>query len=104
MRELKYVEGHIEKNDDYAELKNFIAQGEITVTITLAEYRELIAVKANKDYLVDQAEKDKWQREQQNKKLTEENDKLKAELYALKTENDELKACGATTENTEEDE
>lgn len=62
---------------------NYIAEKEITVTITLNEYRELVSVKALKDKLVADAEKDKWARENENSKLKEENAVLKAELYEL---------------------
>ena len=52
--------------------------------ITLAEYRELVSVKAIKDKLVKDAEDGKYQREAEIKKLTGENAALKAELYELR--------------------
>ena len=71
----------VEKYNDDA--NNYTGEKEITVTITLNEYRELVSVKATKDVLVKAAEKDKWERESENKALKEENARLKAELYEL---------------------
>lgn len=74
-----------EKKMDYSfESKNFIIDGELTVTITLSEYRELVSSKATKQAEIDKAEDKKWERDSENKKLKEENAKLKAELYELK--------------------
>lgn len=102
--EMKYVDGHIEKEiDSYGrDDKNFVAQGEITITITLKEYRELVATQANKDLLVSQAEEDKYTRNSENEKLRAENGKLKEELYELKTQLDEYK--NSVKENDEEEE
>ena len=62
---------------------NFAVDAELTVRITLSEYRDLVSIKATKDVLVKQAETDKWAREQENKGLKEENAKLKSENYDL---------------------
>ena len=62
---------------------NFAVDSELTVRITLGEYRDLVSIKATKDVLVKQAETDKWAREQENKGLKEENAKLKSENYKL---------------------
>lgn len=62
---------------------NFVVDAELTVRITLDEYRDLVSIKATKDVLVKQAETDKWAREQENKGLKEENAKLKSENYDL---------------------
>ena len=67
MAETKYSKEMGNYGDDP---NNYVAPDEITVRITLAEYRELVSVKAIKDKLV--------------KKLTEENATLKAELYELR--------------------
>ncbi|MBR4472474.1 MAG: hypothetical protein IKS55_02445 [Oscillospiraceae bacterium] len=72
--------------------KNFIAPQEITVTITLEEYRTLVANNATRQKDIDAATNDKFVREQQIKDVTAANDKLKGENYDLKTQIDELKA------------
>ena len=69
---------------------NLVAGGELTVRITLAEYRELVAKVATRDAAVEQANKDKYQREQDIKRVTDENAALKAELYELKKRLDDL--------------
>ena len=81
MAETKYSKEMGSYGDDP---NNYVAPDEITVRITLAEYRELVSVKAVKDKLVKDAEDGKYQRETDIKKLTEENATLKAELYELR--------------------
>ena len=72
------------KTDEYSSNKdNFEIDGELTVTITLNEYRNLVSVSATKDLLVKQAESDKYTREQENRALKEQNEKLKGENYDL---------------------
>ena len=63
--------------------KNFMAESEIMVTITLGEYRELIEKNARSTYDIDKANKDKYERESENKKLKEEVEKLRAKVYEL---------------------
>ena len=65
---------------------------ELRVTITLAEYRDLVSAVATKDADVKKVETDKYSREQENKRLTEENAKLKAELYELNKKTEVLSA------------
>ena len=65
--------------------KDYVAENELTVTITLAEYRELIASIATKDYDISNANKDKYERDAENKRLKDEVETLRAEIYALKT-------------------
>lgn len=59
---------------------NFVASGEITVTITLNEYRELVQSNATKKYDVYKANNDKWEREAEIRRQKEENNKLREEL------------------------
>ena len=74
-----------EKKMDYSfESKNFVIDGELTVTITLSEYRDLVSTKATKDAAIRKADEDKYNRESENKRLKDENAALKAELYELK--------------------
>lgn len=50
------------KMDDYnTKMNDFVANGEITVTITLSEYRELVESKAKKQYEIDKANSEKWE-------------------------------------------
>lgn len=69
--------GHSAAND-------FVAESEITVTITLNEYRQLIHDNAITEKTVAEANKDKWTRETENTDLKKENASLKQELYELK--------------------
>ena len=62
---------------------DFLASGELTVTITLEEYRRLVRECATREYCIDEAEKDKYTRERENEELRKENAELKAELYEL---------------------
>ena len=81
----KKIEGYsFEKND-------FIAPQEITITITLAEYRELVKKVATRDADIDKANADKYKRENEIKELTEEVAELKAKLYELQNEKKEQK-------------
>lgn len=68
-----------------AKLQNFIAPQEITVTITLSEYRDLVSKVATRDADIDKANTDKWKKEDENKKLKAEVSALKAELYELQS-------------------
>lgn len=69
-------------------IKDFAVSNELTVTITLAEYRKLLSDVATSEYRISQETKDRFEREAQNRKLTEENASLKAELYELKKKYD----------------
>lgn len=63
--------------------KDFVAESEITITITLAEYRALVTSEATKQYDIAKANEDKYKRDSENKMLKEEVDSLRAKLYAL---------------------
>ena len=72
------------KLDNYGSNNNdFLASGELTVTITLEEYRKLVRDCATRDYCINEAEKDKYTRDHENEELRKENAELKAELYEL---------------------
>jgi ribosomal protein L9 len=60
----------------YGEGKNFTIPHELTVTITLQEYRDLVKSNAIKEHEID--------------KIRSEKDKLNEELKSYKTENDML--------------
>lgn len=77
------------KMDGYSfEKKDFVASGEITVTITLGEYRKLIADNATAQQRIDKANEDKYSRNAENEALKKENAELKAELYELTKANE----------------
>ena len=63
--------------------KDYVAENELTITITLAEYRELIASNATKQYDIAKANEDKYKRDAENKMLKEEVDALRARIYEL---------------------
>lgn len=72
------------KLDRYGfENNDFLASGELTVTITLSEYRKLVKDVATAQARIDKAEADKYERNRENERLTEENNRLKAELYEM---------------------
>lgn len=87
------------KMDGYSfEKKDFVASGEITVTITLGEYRKLIADNATAQQRIDKADEDRYSRNSENEALKKENAELKAELYELKKASETV---DASEENTE---
>lgn len=63
--------------------KDFVAEGELTITITLDEYRSLIASDATKEQAITKANADKYERDAENARLKEENDALRAKVYEL---------------------
>jgi chromosome segregation ATPase len=71
--------------------KNFVAPGELTVTITVEEYRELVSSDATRKQQIAEANADKYDRNQQIAKLTKEVEELKAELYETKKLLDQYK-------------
>ena len=70
------------KDCGYRQEDNFIIEGELTVTITLNEYRELVSAKAIKEDA---------ERKLRNEKYTIENEikKLKEQIVKLTTETEE---------------
>ena len=72
------------KLDRYGfENNDFLASGELTVTITLSEYRKLVKDVATAQARIDKAEADRYERNSENTRLTEENNRLKAELCEM---------------------
>jgi len=74
----KKLDGYSVNNND------FKAQGELTVEITLSECRDLVGKSATASSRIDEANKDKYEREQENKRLKTQIEELKAENYELK--------------------
>lgn len=62
---------------------NFLAGQELTVTITLREYRELVASKATADQAIQASREKVAKLEQDLKKAQEQAERLKAENYDL---------------------
>ena len=80
------------KLDQYgANFKDFVAPHELTVTITLNEYRELVKEIATKEKDINEANKDKYTREA-------ENDRLRGEVAELKTKLYEMQNCTETSD------
>ena len=63
--------------------KDFVAEGELTITITLAEYRALIASEAVKQHEIAKANADKYERDSENARLKEEVNSLRAKIYDM---------------------
>lgn len=68
------------------ENKDFIAPQELTVTISLNEYRTLVAETATKNEDIKAATREKYKYKTENEKLKEEIADLKAELYKFMQE------------------
>lgn len=83
-----------------SEQNDFQAENELTVKITLNEYRNLIKEHALSDHKIKEAEKNKYTRESENKKLKEENKELSMKLEIYKAKYGELEA----SKNKEADE
>ena len=64
---------------------NFVATGEITVTITLSEYRNLIKEKATKDAEIQELRSSKYSANEQIKAAKEEIAELKEQIVRLKS-------------------
>lgn len=64
---------------------NFVATGEITVTITLSEYRNLIKEKATKDAEIQELRNSKYSADEQTKAAKEEIAELKEQIVRLKS-------------------
>lgn len=57
------------KDADYGNKNDFVGESEITVTITLAEYRDLVATKATRDDVKAKLQKRIWELERENNDL-----------------------------------
>ena len=77
---------------------DFLAAGELTVTVTLSEYRKLVKDVATAQARIDKAEADRYDRNRENERLTEENNRLKAELYEMQKASEVI---DKSEENTE---
>lgn len=72
------------KLENYSfEENNYIIPEEITLTVTLREYRDLVSKCAAADALIKRAEENKWLREKENKELKEEVAELKSQISQI---------------------
>lgn len=83
------------KTDGYGyNMNDFKAAQELTLEITLNEYRDLVTQVATKKDEIDRANADKYERENEIKRLKEQVESLKAENYELKKTCDRLMPNG----------
>lgn len=81
------------KLDRYGVNNNdFVASSELTVTITLNEYRDLVGKVATSSARISEAEKDKYSRDNENKTLKEKVKELERKLLEYRAEYGELKS------------
>lgn len=86
----------------YTEATNDISVDELTVTITLNEYKKLVIDQATMLLQIDNAEKGKYARETENSDLRKENKKLQAEMYELKKKLEKLEENADSMQQTSE--
>lgn len=77
---------------------NYVIEHELTVKITLAEYRELVSDQATMKTQIAKAEENRYSRESENKQLKEENELLKAEIYEMSKTLEKIKEAEAEQE------
>lgn len=70
---------------------DFVADCELTVTITLAEYRELVETKATCDRKIKEADDKRIEHYSKANALEKENSDLKKELYDLQKKLEDMK-------------
>ncbi len=66
-----------------SEQTDFVAQGEITITITLNEYRDLVIKAATREDAIRRAEKGKWEKEKETENLKKQIEALTSSLCEL---------------------
>lgn len=71
---------------------DFVADKELTVTITLNEYRDLVGKNAVSSARISEAEKDKYDRNNENNTLKEKVKELERKLLEYRAEYGELKS------------
>jgi cell division protein FtsB len=70
--------------NDYSNTQdNFVANQELTVTITLNEYRKLVGSSAVTEKRISEANSEKYKAQREIEKLNKENSELKAKVYEL---------------------
>lgn len=76
--------------DDTISKHDFISQNEITVTITLAEYRELVVTKAISDRKIQESDDKRLKYYSKAITLERENSDLKKKLYDLQKKREDM--------------
>jgi uncharacterized protein YlxW (UPF0749 family) len=79
--------------------ENFVGVGEITVAITLKEYRSLVGIAATVEQLKSATEDRAIKAESENRDLKNENAKLKQENYDLQKYIEQLQRQCASIDN-----
>lgn len=74
------------------QIDNFLEEKELSVTITLSEYRELVSNKATAKYQIEQVEKDKYERNADNAKLRTRVKELENQLFEYRKKFGDLEA------------
>jgi predicted nucleic acid-binding Zn-ribbon protein len=89
----------LDKKIDYRDTvaKDFAMPNELTVEITLREYRELVSGIATKQHDIEEARKDRWKIMDENSRLKEENENLRKKLVNL------MEPCQSAEEEEEEE-
>ena len=65
-------------------LNDYQTENELTVEITLSEYRQLVNEVATKEYDIKKINEDKYRRDEENRNLKEKNQDLVNKLLAYK--------------------
>ena len=90
------------KLDSYSSKDNdFQAENELTVEITLNEYRNLVEERATAEYRIKKAEENKYTRDEENRKLKQENKELEMKVFEYRKLYGELEE---TSKNETEEE
>lgn len=66
---------------------DFVAVKELTVTITLNEYRQLISAKATKEQDIDKIRSEKWKVQEELNEANKKIERLCTQLYEKEEEN-----------------
>lgn len=69
---------------------NFVANQELTITITLNEYRKLIETSATKDTKIEEARSSRWKAERERDEAKKEIAELKNKIYELQNPDEEM--------------
>ena len=72
------------------EVDNFVEPNEITVTITLSEYRDLVERNATSEARIKDANEDKYTRDNENSKLKEKVKELETVIFEYRKQFGEL--------------
>ena len=80
---------------------NFVANQELTVTITLNEYRDLIKWKAETEKALSEANSNYWAERKEKEKLEKQVEELKEKVYELREATSQTRVTGSNDDNNE---